>query len=142
MHFKIIEKDIDKVRLVVNGAGAAAMSCTKLYISIGVKPENILMCDSKGVLHVERDNLDKYKKEFAVNSKARTLEEALVDADIFVGLSIGNVLTPEMVKTMAKNPIIFALANPTPEIDYNLAMKTRDDIIMATGRSDSSKSGK
>ena len=133
---EIIEKDIDKVKLVVNGAGAAAMSCTKLYISLGVKPENILMCDSKGVLNHRREGLDKYKSEFAVKTDKNTLAEAVDGADVFVGLSIGNVLSPEMVKTMAENPIIFALANPTPEIDYNLAMKTRKDIIMATGRSD------
>ena len=133
---ELIEKDIDKVKLVVNGAGAAAMSCTKLYMSIGVRKENIIMCDSKGVLHVDREDLDKYKQHFAVDSKAKTLEEAVSGADIFVGLSIGNVLTPDMVKSMAVNPIIFALANPTPEIAYDLAMKTRNDVIMATGRSD------
>ena len=133
---EILEKDIDKVKLVVNGAGAAAMSCTKLYVSLGVKRENILMCDSKGVLHHEREGLDKYKTEFAVETDKRTLADALVNADVFVGLSIGNVLTPAMLKTMADNPVIFALANPTPEIDYDLAIKTRKDIIIATGRSD------
>jgi len=133
---EIIEKDIEKIKLVINGAGAAAMSCTKLYISLGVKRENILMCDSKGVLNTERDNLDKYKSEFAVKTDKKTLEEAVEGVDVFIGLSIGNVLTPKMLKSMSSRPIVFALANPAPAIDYDLAMKTRDDLIMATGRSD------
>ena len=133
---ELVKKDIDKIKLVVNGAGAAAMSCTKLYISLGVKRENIVMCDSKGVIHTGRENLGVYKEEFSIETKFRTLEDALIDADMFVGLSKGDVLTQEMVKSMGAKPIIFALANPTPEIAYDLAMKTRDDIIMATGRSD------
>ena len=133
---EIGKKKIGKVKLVVNGAGAAAISCTKLYKSLGVKPENIVMCDSKGVIRQDRKNLDPSKKEFATTRNITTLSEAVKGADVFIGLSVGNILTVENLKSMAKKPIVFALANPTPEIDYELAMATRKDVIMATGRSD------
>lgn len=129
-------KKIEDIKLVVNGAGAAAVSCTNLYIRLGVRPENVIMCDSKGVLTTSRTNLNAQKRQFARDLDIHTLEEAIVGADVFLGLSVANVLTAEMLKKMAPKPIVFALANPDPEIDYNLAMSTRKDIIMATGRSD------
>ena len=129
-------KKIDEIVLVVNGAGAAAVSCTKLYIALGLKKENLIMCDSKGVIHKDRPNLDPSKVEFATTRKISTLQEAVKGADVFVGLSVADVLTPEDILAMAKDPIVFALANPNPEIAYDLAMKTRPDIIMGTGRSD------
>lgn len=129
-------KKIEDIKLVVNGAGAAAISCTKHYIRLGVRPENVVMCDSKGVIRSDRTDINKYKQEFATNRNLHTLAEAIVGADVFLGLSKGNVLTPEMVLSMASKPIVFALANPDPEIDYNLARATRDDLIIATGRSD------
>ncbi|WP_456375998.1 NADP-dependent malic enzyme [Lutibacter sp.] len=133
---EITGKDISKVKIVVNGAGAAAISCSRLYLALGAKRENLVMCDSKGVIRKDIKNLTEQKAEFATDRDIHTLEEAMVDSDVFIGLSIGNVLTPKMLKTMAKDPIVFAMANPTPEIDYNLAVETRKDIIMATGRSD------
>ena len=134
---EVAKKKIDKVKIVVNGAGASAISCAKLYIAVGAKKENILMLDSKGVLTVDRDDLDGQKLFFAsTNKKAKTLEDAMKDADVFVGLSKGNVVNQKMVQSMAKRPIVFALANPDPEIPYALAMDARPDIIMATGRSD------
>ncbi len=133
---ELVNKKIGKVKLVVNGAGAAAISCTKLYKSLGVKAENILMCDSKGVIRQDRENLDPSKQEFATTRNVNTLTEAVKGADVFIGLSVGNILTVENLKSMAKKPIVFALANPTPEIDYELAMATRKDVLMATGRSD------
>ncbi len=133
---EITEKDISKVRFVVNGAGAAAISCTRLYLRLGAKKENIVMCDSKGVIRKDRGNLTTQKEEFATTQDINTLEEAMQNADVFIGLSKGNVVTPEMLLSMAKNPIVFAMANPDPEIEYDIACKTRDDIIMATGRSD------
>ncbi|NJB81366.1 NADP-dependent malic enzyme [Wenyingzhuangia aestuarii] len=133
---EITEKDITKVRVVVNGAGAAAISCTKLYKALGVSENNILMCDSKGVITTKREDLNEQKKEFAVDTEFTTLEEAINGADVFIGLSVAGALTPEMLKTMAPDPIVFAMANPTPEIDYDLAVATRQDVIMATGRSD------
>ncbi len=133
---EITKKNISEVKIVVNGAGAAAISCTRLYLALGAKRENVVMCDSKGVIRKDIENLTSQKSEFATDRDMYTLEEAMVDADIFIGLSVGNVVTPKMLKTMAKEPIVFAMANPTPEIDYNLAVKTRKDIIMATGRSD------
>jgi malate dehydrogenase (oxaloacetate-decarboxylating)(NADP+) len=134
---EIAKKKIDKVKIVVNGAGASAISCAKLYIAVGAKKENILMLDSKGVLTVDRDDLDEQKKFFATTSKsAKTLEEAVKGADVFVGLSKGNVLTQKMVQSMAARAIVFALANPDPEIPYADAIAARKDIIMATGRSD------
>jgi len=133
---KINGKDIKDLKLVVNGAGASAISCTKLYVALGVKIENIVMLDSRGVIHTERTDLNKYKRQFATNRNVHSLEEALVDADMFLGLSKAGVLKKEYLKLMAKNPIVFALANPVPEILYDEAINTRDDIIMATGRSD------
>ncbi|MDP3314406.1 NADP-dependent malic enzyme [Lutibacter sp.] len=133
---EITGKDISKVKIVVNGAGAAAISCSLLYLRLGAKKENLVMCDSKGVIRKDAPNLNEQKAEFATSRDIYALEEAMIDADVFIGLSIGDVVTPEMLLTMAKDPIVFAMANPTPEIDYNLAVKTRKDIIMATGRSD------
>ena len=129
-------KKIDEVKLVVNGAGAAAVSCTRLYIALGIKKENVVMCDSKGVLNRKRTGLNPQKQEFVTDRDIDTLAEAMVGADVFLGLSVKDVVTPEMLLTMAPKPIVFALANPDPEIDYNTAVQTRDDIIMATGRSD------
>ena len=133
---EISEKKISEVYIVVNGAGAAAISCTRLYLKLGVKRENVVMCDSKGVIRKDRKNLTSQKEEFATSKDVYTLEEAMHNADVFIGLSKGNVVTPEMLLSMAKNPIVFAMANPVPEIEYDLAIKTREDIIMATGRSD------
>ncbi len=133
---EITNKKADNVKVVVSGAGAAAVSCTRLYKKIGVKSENIVMCDSKGVIREDRENLTSQKAEFATKRDLNTLEEAMVDSDVLIGLSKGGVVSPEMLLTMAKDPIVFAMANPDPEIDYNLAIKTRKDIIMATGRSD------
>jgi len=133
---EIIAKDISKVQIVVNGAGAAAISCTLLYLRLGAKIENIIMCDSKGVIRKDRDNLTPQKKKFATNKDVNTLEEAMQNADVFIGLSKGDVVTPEMLLSMTKDPIVFAMANPVPEISYDVACATRDDIIMATGRSD------
>ncbi len=133
---ELTHKKIEEVNIVVNGAGAAAVSCTRLYKSFGAKDENIVMVDSKGVIRKDRENLTKEKLEFATDRKIDTLEEAMQNADVFVGLSIADVVTPEMLLTMAKKPIVFAMANPNPEIQYQLAIDTREDIIMATGRSD------
>jgi len=133
---EIAEKNIQDVRIVVSGAGAAAISCTRLYQSFGAKRENIVMLDSKGVIRNDRDTLTTQKAEFATDRKIDSLDEAMTDADVFIGLSTSDIVSPEMLKTMASNPIVFAMANPDPEIKYNLAIKTRDDIIMATGRSD------
>ena len=130
-------KDIKTVRIVVNGAGAAAISCTKLYMAIGAKKENIVMLDSKGVISTERQDLNEQKKFFATSrTDIHTLAEAVKDADVFVGLSKGNVLTQDMVRSMAKDPVIFALANPVPEISYEDAMAARPDVLMSTGRTD------
>ncbi len=133
---EISEKKIEDVKLVISGAGAAAISCTRLYQSFGARKENIVMLDSKGVIRKDRDNLSSQKAEFASDRKINTLEQAMKGADVFIGLSKANIVTPGMIKTMAKNPIVFAMANPDPEIEYHLAIDTRDDIIMATGRSD------
>lgn len=133
---EIAHKKVEDVRVIVNGAGAAAISCTNLYKILGVKAENIIMCDSKGVISTKRTDLNEQKQAFAVDTDKTTLAEAVDGADVFIGLSVGGVLTPEMLLTMADNPIVFALANPEPEIEYKLAMDTRDDVIMATGRSD------
>lgn len=133
---ELAEKDISKVRIVISGAGAAAVSCTRLYKAFGAKTENIVMLDSQGVIRKDRDDLTTEKSEFATARKIDTLEEAMEKADVFVGLSIADIVTPEMLLTMAKTPIVFAMANPNPEITYTLAVNTRDDIIMATGRSD------
>jgi malate dehydrogenase (oxaloacetate-decarboxylating)(NADP+) len=131
------KKKIEKVRIVVLGAGAAAISCTKLYVSMGAKLENIVMIDREGVIRADRKGpMDETKRYFATSRNLNTLEEAAKDADVIIGLASANILTPEMLKSMAKNPIVFAMANPDPEIDYNVAIKTRKDLIMATGRSD------
>jgi malate dehydrogenase (oxaloacetate-decarboxylating)(NADP+) len=133
---EITKKDISKVKMVINGAGAAAISCTRLYLELGALRENIVMCDSKGVIRKDRETLTSQKAEFATSRDLHTLEEAMHSADVFIGLSMGNVVTPEMLLVMGKNPIVFAMANPVPEINYDLAIATRDDMIMATGRSD------
>jgi malate dehydrogenase (oxaloacetate-decarboxylating)(NADP+) len=133
---EIFKKKMDKIKIVVNGAGAAAISCTKLYVSLGAKKENIIMCDRSGVIRKDRDVLDDIKAEFATDRKISTLAEAMKDSDVFIGLSSADCVTAEMLTSMAKNPIVFAMANPNPEIAYELAIKTRKDIIMATGRSD------
>ncbi len=133
---EIAGKDIGDVKMVVNGAGAAAIACTKLYLELGLKKENVLMCDSKGVISHTRENLTPEKLDFVRETELKTLEEATRGADVFIGLSKGNVLTPEMLLSMADNPVVFGLANPDPEIEYDLAMATRPDTIMATGRSD------
>ncbi len=134
---EISGKKLSQLKLVINGAGASANSCAKMYIAIGVKKENILMLDSKGVIHKGRTDLDQYKSFFAVEStKLNTLAEAIKGADVFVGLSKGNILNQDMVRSMNKNCIVFALANPTPEISYEEAISSREDIIFATGRSD------
>ena len=132
----ITGKKIEDIRIVVNGAGAAANSCTKLYMALGAKLENIVMVDSKGVINTARTDLNDRKKPFATSRNITTLEEALKDADVFLGLSVADVLTQEMLQSMNSNPIVFALANPNPEISYELAMASREDIIFATGRSD------
>lgn len=130
------KKKIDRVRFVVNGAGAAAMACVQLYVALGARYENFIMFDKEGVLHEGRTDLDVIRKKFAVKKSDATLTKAMRDADVFLGLSIGGVVTPEMVKSMAKNPIVFAMANPDPEISYEDAIAVRKDIIMATGRTD------
>jgi malate dehydrogenase (oxaloacetate-decarboxylating)(NADP+) len=133
---EIVGKKIQDIKIVVNGAGAAAVSCTKLYIALGAKKENIIMCDSKGVLNTSRTGLDDIKKQFVLDTKINTLQEAMKGADVFIGLSVADAITPEDLNNMAKDPIVFALSNPNPEIDYNLARRTREDAILATGRSD------
>lgn len=133
---EIQKKKIGDIKLVVNGAGASAIACSRLYVSLGVKRENIVMVDSKGVIHQSRKDLNATKLEFATNREVFTLAEAMKGADMFLGLSVANVLSPEMIKSMADRPVVFALANPNPEIEYELAMKTRPDLVMATGRSD------
>ena len=133
---EIAGKQIGEVKMVINGAGAAAIACAKLYISLGLNPKNILMCDSKGVINHKRENLTPEKLDFIAQTDISSLEDALKGADVFVGLSKGNVMTPAMLSAMAKDPVVFALANPDPEIDYDLAVATREDVIMATGRSD------
>lgn len=133
---ELANKDFDKIKVVINGAGAAAISCTYMYMELGVKRENIIMCDSKGVIRQDRDNLTPQKEAFATSRDINTLEEAIENADVFIGLSKGGIMSAEMLLSMASDPIVFAMANPEPEIDYELAIKTRDDVIMATGRSD------
>ncbi len=130
------KKKIDKVKVIVNGAGAASMACTKLYIALGAKPSNIYMFDRKGLIYKGRPDLDSEKQQFAIDAPPCTLAEAMKDADVFIGLSVANAISPEMVKSMAKRPIVFAMANPDPEITWEAATSVRDDIIMATGRSD------
>ena len=133
---EIANKKINQVKIVVSGAGASAQSCVKLYHSLGVKNENVYMFDSKGLIHQKRNDLDKNKRNFIQKCDDISLEKAFENADVFLGLSKGGVVNEKMIKSMAKNPIVFALANPDPEIEYDLAMKTREDVIMATGRSD------
>lgn len=133
---ELADKKIDEVLIVVNGAGAAAMSCTRLYLSLGAKKENIVMLDSKGVIRKGAENLTKEKAEFATSRDIKTLEDVMNGADVFLGLSQGNIVSKEMISSMNNNPIVFALANPDPEISYNDAISVRKDIIMATGRSD------
>ncbi len=130
------KKKIDKVQIVVNGAGAAAISCIKLYVALGAKKENIKVFDSKGLIHEGRTDLDEQKQLFVIKSKPMTLEEGMKNSDVFIGLSKGNTVSKEMVKSMAKNPIVFAMANPDPEISYEDATEARKDVIMGTGRSD------
>jgi malate dehydrogenase (oxaloacetate-decarboxylating)(NADP+) len=130
-------KKLDKIKMVVNGAGAAAVSCTKMYLTLGVKKENIVMFDINGLITPERTDLDEIRMAYATTRKdAKTLAEAMKNADVFIGLSAGNVVTPDMLRSMAKNPIVFAMANPDPEIAYDTAIQARKDILMATGRSD------
>lgn len=134
---ELTERDIAKVKVVFNGGGAAAIACAKIFIKIGVRPENLLMCDTKGVIHKGRKHgMNEYKEQFAVETDRRTLSDALVDADAFIGVSVANALTGEMIKPMAAQPIIFAMANPDPEIMPDVALAARPDAIMATGRSD------
>ena len=133
---ELAEKEISTIKVVVSGAGSAALACANLYVLLGVKPENVYMFDVDGMLTLNRQDLSDLQKIYAKNCETKTLAEALVGADMFLGLSAGNLLKPEMLLTMAKNPIVFAMANPVPEIEYDLAVATREDIIMATGRSD------
>jgi len=133
---KVVDKKIDEVRVVFSGAGASAIACAKLWKDLGVRAENVLMCDSRGVLHDGRTDCNEYKQEFVRSTRCRSLADALKDADVFVGLSQAGLVTPEMVKTMAKNPIIFAMANPDPEITPEDVRSVRSDAVMATGRSD------
>lgn len=133
---EINKKEISEIKVVFNGAGAAGIAIAKMFLNLGVKKENILMCDSQGVISTERKDLNKYKLEFAQVTKLKTMADALTGADVFVGVSVKDVLIPEMLKSMKSQPIVFALANPDPEITYELAKQTCSDVIMATGRSD------
>ena len=133
---EITGKKIEEIKVVVNGAGASAISCTKLYVALGVKKENVVMVDSKGVVNIQRKDLNKYKQLFATKREINALAEAVKGSDMFLGLSVANVMSKEMLSSMAKNPIVFAMANPNPEISYEDAMSTRNDLIFATGRSD------
>jgi malate dehydrogenase (oxaloacetate-decarboxylating)(NADP+) len=133
---ELADKNLEDIKIVVNGAGAAAISCSRLYMRLGVKRENIVMCDSKGVIRKDRETLTAQKAEFATDRDLNDLDQAMKDADVFIGLSKGDIVSPEMLLSMAPNPIVFAMANPVPEINYDVAIATREDIIMATGRSD------
>ncbi|MDY0289727.1 MAG: malic enzyme-like NAD(P)-binding protein [Sphaerochaeta sp.] len=134
---ELVEKKMEDIKIVVNGAGAAGISCSKMFVAAGAKLENIIMCDSKGVVYKGRTaGMTPEKEEFATDNKARTLAEALVGADVLMGLSVADCVTPEMLLSMDRDPVVFAMSNPNPEIDYELAMATRSDLIMATGRSD------
>lgn len=133
---EIAGKKMENLKVVISGAGAAAISCSRLYKSFGAKGENMVMLDSKGVIRKDRDSLTEQKTEFATARKIDTLEEALKDADVFIGLSVADIVTPDMLRSMAENPIVFAMANPNPEIAYDIAVASREDVIMATGRSD------
>ncbi|MFY7927453.1 MAG: malic enzyme-like NAD(P)-binding protein, partial [Oligoflexus sp.] len=129
-------KSVERIKVVFSGGGAAAIACAEMFLSIGVPRDNITMCDSKGVVHKDRIDLNVYKARFAVNSPCRSLEDALRDADVFVGVSAAGLMSSSMLRSMAKDPIVFALANPDPEITPDLAYAVRDDVIIATGRSD------
>ena len=133
---ELVDKNIKDVKIVVSGAGAAAIACTKLYISFGAQLKNILMTDSKGVINKSREGLTEEKKYFATSKQIDTLERAMIDSDVFIGLSMANIVSEKMLKSMSRDPIVFAMANPDPEISYDKAMSVRDDIIFATGRSD------
>ena len=133
---ELVNKNIEDINIVINGAGAAGISCGRMFVAAGVKKEHIFMCDSKGLLYKGREGLSKEKLEFVQDTTKRTLTDALVDADVLMGLSVPNCVSPEMLLSMAKDPIVFAMCNPDPEIDYELAKATRADLIMATGRSD------
>lgn len=134
---EIVKKELSDIKVVVNGAGAAGVSCAKMFVAAGVKPENLTMCDSRGVIFKGRtERMTKEKIEMAVETEARTLADALKGADVLMGLSVADCVSPEMLLSMAKDPIVFAMSNPNPEIDYHLAIETRSDLIMATGRSD------
>src|SRR6202012_4809859 len=134
---EIQKKKLDKIKRVVNGAGAAAVSCSKIYLSLGVKPENLVMFDINGLITPARTDLDEMRMCFATErTDIKTLADAMNGADVFIGLSAGHVGSPDMLKKMAKTPIVFAMANPVPEIDYDVAVKARKDILMATGRAD------
>ncbi|MBU0650995.1 NADP-dependent malic enzyme, partial [bacterium] len=134
---EVVGKKIDKVKIVFNGAGAAGISCAKFLVLLGAKKENIVLCDKQGVIYRGRKNdMNGQKEFFQSDTQARTLSEVMKNADVFLGLSVGNVVTPDMLKSMSKNPIVFAMANPDPEIDYPAAISVRDDLVMATGRSD------
>ena len=133
---KIAGKKINEVKVVFNGAGAAGISCARLFCTLGVKRENIVLCDSKGVVRADNPKLTEQKREFATTRDLHTLAEAMVGADVFAGVSVGNVVTKDMMKTMAKDPVVFAMANPVPEISYEDAKESRPDVIIATGRSD------
>ena len=134
---EVAGKDLRSLRIVINGAGASGVACAHLYLKLGVDPSNLLLLDSRGVIHADRvDGMNRFKERFAADTELRTLEEAVRGADVFVGLSKPNVLTPQMLLSMADSPIVFALANPDPEIEYGLATATRKDAIIATGRSD------
>ncbi len=133
----VVGKKIEQVKVVFNGAGASAIACAEHYLRLGVKRENLILCDSKGVIYKGRSaGMNEYKEPFARETEARTLEEAFRGADVFVGLSIADCVTPDMLLSMAENPIVFAMSNPDPEIPYDVAIQTRPDVIMATGRSD------
>ncbi|MDD9952653.1 MAG: NADP-dependent malic enzyme [Zetaproteobacteria bacterium] len=132
----LTQRDIQQTKVVFSGAGAAAISCAELLITLGVEPSHLILCDSKGIVHHERQDLNEFKQKFAVSTSMRSLEEALHGADAFIGVSAANILNPEMLRSMAKDPIVFALANPDPEIQPDLAKQVREDVIIATGRSD------
>ena len=133
---ELADKKIDELKVVVSGAGSAAMACVNLYLLLGVKLENIIMFDKDGMLVKSRADLSVLQQKYAKEGESLSLEQAIKGADVFLGLSVGNILTPEMLLSMNNDPIVFAMANPVPEIDYQLAIETREDIIMATGRSD------
>ena len=134
---EILGKKIEDIKIVVNGAGAAGISCAKMFVAAGARHENMIMCDSKGVIYKGRTSgMTKEKEEFATELSARSLADALVGADVLMGLSVADCVTPEMLLSMAKDPVVFAMSNPNPEINYELAVATRSDLIMATGRSD------